>query len=440
MIISSEERDNICVQLATSSEVFVITDRELDVPHIQFRDKYDIAHFESILNDSPPAYPLILAFFDEELGKLVEDNLQLRGMQYVATKYSELNYVEAREHILSYIPAEKKLQDISLGHKVMEKLKFIEKGGEMTSTGFRNFDKLIGGGLNNGRLYVLGAIPSLGKSTFCVNIADNLVSRKVDVLMFSLEMSRMELLVKVLVRRSLRIAKGDVKLTPTYNDMYNRGMDEGKDATLSKAAAEFSFAGGEHFGVVSAHTGANVKDGRDVEEWVKIYNELGRKPVIIVDFLQIMNTGMVGNEKQMVDKNMKSLKNIALNYNIPVLAISSLNRVSYLNEVSFESFKETGGIETWADVVIGMHLYVPERKQARWSRPNAMGLEEKKRILDDAKKSTPRLIEVKTLKNRTHEFGGSAYFEYYPKYDNFVETSEPLKETEDESNGNGTLQ
>jgi hypothetical protein len=144
-----------------------------------------------------------------------------------------------------------------------------------------------------------------------------------------------------------------------------------------------------------------------------------------------MSATGTGSEKQIVDRNLAGLKTIAINYNVPIWCISSLNRMSYLNEVGFESFKETGGVETWCDVVLGMHLYVEERKTAQWSKPTGMSIEEKKRILDYAKRVQPRIVEIVSLKNRMYDFGLKVYFDYLSRFETFKE-NEDIQEIEDE--------
>ena len=97
--------------------------------------------------------------------------------------------------------------------------------------------------------------------------------------------------------------------------------------------------------------------------------------------------------------------------------ISALNRSNYLAPVDFESFKESGGIEYTADVVLGLQLEV--LNDELFTKSNKL-IEQRKKV-KEAKNETPRRIELVCLKNR---YGQSSYgctFEYYPACDLFVE-------------------
>ena len=91
-------------------------------------------------------------------------------------------------------------------YSVGEFRNFIESAAKrpILSTGFYDIDKALGGGLHTG-LYVLGAVSSLGKTTFTLQIADNLAKADTDVLFFSLEQSKFELMAKSISRETFNI-------------------------------------------------------------------------------------------------------------------------------------------------------------------------------------------------------------------------------------------
>ncbi|GHT43527.1 hypothetical protein AGMMS49921_11640 [Endomicrobiia bacterium] len=129
------------------------------------------------------------------------------------------------------------------------------------------------------------------------------------------------------------------------------------------------------------------------------------------------------NDKQNVDKNITELKRISRDYNIPVIAISSFNRTNYLNEVSFESFKESGSIEYSADVVIALQLKIAGRQSWTDNKPT---LNEKRKIINETKIKNPREIELVILKNRMYKAWDKIDFNYYPQFDYFEEIDEVL--------------
>lgn len=128
-------------------------------------------------------------------------------------------------------------------------------------------------------------------------------------------------------------------------------------------------------------------------------------PVLIVDYLQVIKSGEdTGklSDKQLVDMSVTELKNISLKFNIPVIAVSSLNRASYSKEISFDAFKESGSIEYGCDVLIGLQF-------------------NEKSNINDAKRKEPRTIEGVILKQRNGPIGGRVIFSFYAKYNFFEE-------------------
>ena len=104
----------------------------------------------------------------------------------------------------------------SISNKISSFRDYINasKDDKVLSTGFTNLDEYLDGGLYDG-LYILGAISSLGKTTFAIQIADYLSSQGHDVLYISLEMSRYEIMAKSISRHTYLSCKKNSE------DMYN---------------------------------------------------------------------------------------------------------------------------------------------------------------------------------------------------------------------------
>ena len=145
------------------------------------------------------------------------------------------------------------------------------------------------------------------------------------------------------------------------------------------------------------------------------------KPVVIIDYLQIIRPlNNKTSTKDAVDENVRALKKLQIENDLIVLLISSLNRSNYLTPVDFESFKESGGIEYTADVIWGLQLSVMNDELFDKDK----GLKQKRDAVKEAKKASPREVELICLKNR---YGISSYlckFDYYAKYDYFVPKSD----------------
>ena len=147
-------------------------------------------------------------------------------------------------------------------------------------------------------------------------------------------------------------------------------------------------------------------------------------PVVIVDYLQIINAkDLRMSDKQLVDCNVAELKRLSRDLDIPVIVISSLNRNSYTTYIDYSAFKESGGIEYSADVVIGLQLYAINTMPTGKDKEN-----DRREHLNKAKSEIPREIEIVILKNRNGRTGGTHLYKYDPKYNLFIEADEiPVK-------------
>ena len=280
------------------------------------------------------------------------------------------------------------------------------KTASIGKTGLPNLDK-VAGGIYPG-LYVMGAISALGKTTFIHQIADQMAGAGEHVLFFSLEQSRFEMASKSLARitayrnirsavSSLDIRKGNITLA----------VQEAQKVYAKMIAPRMS--------IIEGNFNCNISFiGDYVARYIK---KNGRKPVVIVDYLQILD-GMADQRqttRDLVDTNVRELKRMSRNYDIPVIVISSLNRTNYLAPVDFESFKESGGIEYTADVVWGLQLDVMNDPLFDKDRH----IKEKHEMIRNAKKENPRKIQLLCLKNRYGISSYTADFLYYPANDYF---------------------
>lgn len=283
-------------------------------------------------------------------------------------------------------------------------------------TGFAMLDEKAKG-LYTG-LYVIGAISSLGKTTFCTQLADQLAAAGEDVLFFSLEQSRLELVSKSLARRT---AQKDMT-TAVDSLSIRRGY---LPRQVLDAAREYKDAVKDRLSIIEGNFNCNISF---IGDYVRRYiEETGAKPVIFVDYLQILqpekdDRGRTQSTKETVDSTVTELKRLSRENGLTIFIISSLNRTNYLSPIDFESFKESGGIEYTADVVWGLQLQCMNGDLFTTDKKTI----EKRNTVKEAKKADPRKIELVCLKNRYGVSSYSAYFDYHPRYDLYIETPEPL--------------
>lgn len=271
-------------------------------------------------------------------------------------------------------------------------------------TGFRNLDELTGG-LYPG-LYVIGAISSLGKTTFIHQMGDQLAAMGDNVLFFSLEQNRLEMVTKSLSRITARNNKNTAVSAIKIRS--------GKLTPEVIAAAEQYNKIADHISVIECNFETNIYS---IMEYTKQFMKAtNTKPIVIVDYLQIIPpTDPRQGDKEKVDNIVRGLKKLQSDNDLVVFVISSINRANYLQPIDFESFKESGGIEYTADVVWGLQLQILNDDIFNGEKK----VKEKREKVRIAKKAIPREIELVCLKNR---YGVSSYscgFKYDPRFDLF---------------------
>ena len=382
--------------------------------------------FLNCLETKKPKGKLVLAFDADTAGrnctKTISDGLTKLGIPF-ETIESFLGYRDANEALC------KDREGFSAMIKDIEK-KVLEKEDEERNeylassntkflkeflsrkeppfcvpTGFSCLDDALGGGLYEG-VYLVGGIPSLGKTTFAVQIADHIAENGNDILFFSLEMSRDELIAKSISRETICIAQ-DSDLGKNTREVMTYAFyphNEKENAVFEKAVEKYSAYSDRIF----VRHGVGFFSVNDISNAVKTHLRLtGRTPVVIVDYLQILSPGpemMKWSEKQVMDYSIMEFKRISRDFKLPVLIASSLNRTSYKDKVDINSFKESGGIEYTSDCLLGLQYQNMED-------------------LDVERAKNPREIEVIILKNRHGETGKSVKFNYYAAY-NYIEESE----------------
>ena len=284
-------------------------------------------------------------------------------------------------------------------------------------TGFKLLDETLNGGIKQG-LYAIGAISSLGKTTLVHQIADNLALDGHDVLFFSLEMDRFQMLSKSLSRLSYQIAEEEGKNTDKFalchSDIVQAYKLKGKQVEmLDKAVKTYkaNYARNIRY-EYGAKSGEEI--ARVVDNHIK-YTE--KKPIVIVDFLQYVK-GTKQDARMATNDNVAILKDLVVKHGIPVILISSFNRSSYKTQASMESFKESGEIEYISDVLIGLQL------KGCQGEGNDIQIE-----IDKAKAEPVRSVELKLLKQRDGIATKTINFEYKPRFNYFKEIGEARTKT-----------
>lgn len=306
-------------------------------------------------------------------------------------------------------------------------LKSIEesKRAAFIPTGFSNLDSLLDGGLYAG-LYVVGAISSLGKTTFCLQIADQIAQSGQDVLIFSLEMARNELIAKSVSR--LTLIEDMERNGSTAHAKTTRGILTGTryadytqtDRELIQYAISAYGKYAKNIYITEGIGNVGVDEIRDkVQKHIKL---TGKAPVVVIDYLQIIAPAdMRATDKQNTDKAVLELKRLSRDYGIPVIGISSFNRDNYTAPVNLASFKESGAIEYSSDVLLGLQYEGMDYQEGEADKAREKRIRELMRqAVEDGKAGKPQKIQVKVLKHRNGS-KGDAYLDFYPMFNYFTD-------------------
>ena len=198
-------------------------------------------------------------------------------------------------------------------------------------------------------LYVIGAISSIGKTTFVHQMCDQIAEAGSHVLFISMEQSTLELASKSIARN---IAKEDAEYGLTSLQVRRSGLS---DPAIQKARDKY-MAYADRVIVAECSFQATIRNiSALVENYLKKYNV---KPVVVIDYLQVIQADpkLHMSTKDLVDYHVRILKKLQSDYQLTMIVVSSVNRQNYMTAIDFESFKESGGIEYTADVLWGLQL------------------------------------------------------------------------------------
>ena len=293
--------------------------------------------------------------------KIVEDKSLLRKLIKSSNEIIQKSY-QAEEDIGEIIDdAEKGIFNISLNRSTqgfvhlknilnanfdrIEQL-YLNKG-KITGvpTGFHDLDNKLSG-LQKSDLILIAARPSMGKSSFMMNIVQHAAVReKITTAIFSLEMSKEQLTQRLLCSEALidahRLRIGDI--------------NEDEWVKLARAMGPLS----EAPIYIDDTPSISITEMRAKCRRLKLEHDLG---LIVIDYLQLMQgKGNAESRQQEISEISRSLKALAREINVPVVALSQLSRAPEMradHKPVLSDLRESGAIEQDADVV--MFLYRDE--------------------------------------------------------------------------------
>ena len=242
--------------------------------------------------------------------------------------------------------------------RTINKIEEIRKAGSIITglaTGYSDLDNLTSG-LQRGELIIVAGRPSMGKTTFAINIAENVAigsieKEKKTVLVFSMEMPAEQLNMRMFSSIG-KIDHQKLRLSKLNDDDY--GSLGFAVETLNKTNI-----------IINEQSALSPMELRGYAR--RATREFGKLDLILVDYLQLMRVPEnKGNKVEEVSEITRFLKSLAKDLNIPVIAISQLNRgVESRNDKRpvMSDLRDSGSIEQDADLIIFIYrdeVYNPQ--------------------------------------------------------------------------------
>lgn len=249
----------------------------------------------------------------------------------------------------SYLNNEKKLLELTEANK----------GKSSIKTNYDKLDNILNGGLQEAELTVLGAESSVGKTTFMLNLMDNIAIEK-PVLYFSIEQSEHELYCKLLSKEYYITNKKIGKFTKNIATNNSKGSMRDFQNLSNITIAEFKemqhlrASRDKNIYMIEGNFILDVNViNKQIEDFICLFDKV---PLVVIDYLQIIKApaDLRLSDKQVLDYNITSLRQISRSTKAHIICISSFNRNSYGKKAELQGFKESGTIEYTADNVFAL--------------------------------------------------------------------------------------
>lgn len=289
-----------------------------------------------------------------EYAHIVKNKSKLRGLQNTATKIIEMTsndmiipdeIIDKAEALVFDISKKNKTKDVlsikELLGEEYQRLEEIYRNADLYSgitSGYPSLDKMISG-FNPSDLIIIAARPSMGKTAFALNTAFNAANAGKSILIFSLEMSSSQILQRLL---SIKSGIGIQKIKNGFL----------KDDDWKKLGNASNFLGNFHINIADIPN-ITVMEMRAAARRMKA---AGKLDMIIVDYLQLIKGSnlRIENRQQEISEISRSLKGLARELDVPVIALSQLSRAAEQRadrRPILSDLRDSGAIEQDADIV-----------------------------------------------------------------------------------------
>ena len=309
-----------------------------------------IEYLTEIINFVPTA-----ANVDEYI-RIVEEKAILRRLieeatQIVTSGYNQEEDISevldnAEKKILNVVKTKKGTEFRSIQDVLLKTQSDLEKLSQQKSeitgipTGFYDLDKVTSG-LHENELIIIAARPAMGKTAFALNLATNIaMNTDKTVALFNMEMSGEQLAMRMLS------SVGQIEANKLRSGKLEHHDWKKFNEAMSRLAETKLFID-DTAGMTISEIKAKCR---------RLYNSEGGLGVVIIDYLQLISGSAryAGNRQQEVSEISRSLKTLAMELNIPVIALAQLSRTVEGREDKrplLSDLRESGSIEQDADIV-----------------------------------------------------------------------------------------
>ena len=224
-------------------------------------------------------------------------------------------------------------------------------------TGVKFFDDLLEGGVVKESLLLLLAAPGAGKTTLCMQIAESLAERGTPVCYLNLEMSRNQMLAKVISHRLTKkyvLSESDFRMTATeILQGYNWKDDAAKMAAVTDVVNHYSDYVYPKIKYNPEGVGANLSDIKAfLDKMLLRKAEEGKQaPVIVLDYLHLVTSKEYGDVKEIIKAVVTMLKEYAMKAETFVFAICAVGR-DKKNKLDMSAGRDSSTLEYAADCVL----------------------------------------------------------------------------------------
>ena len=323
--------------------------KEKDVPPDISSMEYVRELLEAVPTSANVKYYANIVSDKAQLRKLIRATEEVENACYLEKDSTETIMEEAEKKLFNILQRTVGGDYVPIQQVVLNAINNIEKASKLKGsvtgipTGFIDLDYKTSG-MHPSDLVLIAARPSMGKTAFVLNIAQYMAFRKdVTVAIFSLEMSKEQLVNRLLLAMESHV------------DSQNMRTGNLKDEDWTKLVEGADIIGRSNL-IIDDTPGISIAEMRSKCRKYKLEHNLG---IIMIDYLQLMSgSGKSDSRQQEISDISRSLKALARELDVPVIALSQLSRAVEQrpdHRPMLSDLRESGAIEQDADVV--MFLY-----------------------------------------------------------------------------------